>query len=660
VLIDLNKPLVEFNVLEAYISRLRGEFSKQQPSVKAKAYEDDPQNPGLPDFIAGYVRSKIEEANNEENMEYECYTDLLSGGFSVAKVWTEYQGEQTFNQSIKLGRVFDPTLCGFDPMARKPHKGDGNFCFELFPITKERAEKEFGIKTDKISFTRNFEGFSWFYNNGQQDILLICYYYEKEKHTYKIHQLANGQTITDDEYKSMLEQWDSIAMPPAIVHTRETYSNEVVRYTMYGDEVIERKRTMFDELPLVFGAGSIIRLRQNSDGGAYELTRPYIYQAMGAQKLKNFAGQSLANELENTIQHKFKVSKDTIPPEYVDAYTDIQKASVLVWDEFKDGNPDVRLTPPAEIARPPIPAEFAGTFGMTDGLIQSILGSYDASLGINNNQLSGVAIVEGATQSNATAMPFIVGILQMYTRMAEIVTSLIPKIHQTPVSVPIINADGSHAYQMLNQQEGVNTQYKKGAIKINISAGANFSIQKSRTLQQLETISKMSPQIAQFLAEEGVPYILDNVEMRNIDLLKERFEQWQQKQQQLMQQQQQMQQQMQQQAMQNNPMALKREELMMKAQIEQEKLAEQAHQDSIKNNMDVAKIQIEQEKAEMDRTKMFLEMQEAEMQGKVQLTKAATEQFAKEAEMEMKQEEHRMQQARAAVDLQKAHIDKEK
>jgi len=57
---------------------------------------------------------------------------------------------------------------------------------------------------------------------------------------------------------------------------------------------------------------------------------------------------------------------------------------------------------------------------------------------------------------------------------------------------------------------------------------------------------------------------------------------------------------------------------------------------------------------------MFLEMQEAEMQGKVQLTKAATEQFAKEAEMEMKQEEHRMQQARAAVDLQKAHIDKEK
>jgi len=35
----------------------------------------------------------------------------------------------------------------------------------------------------------------------------------------------------------------------------------------------------------------------------------------GYPKLKNFAGQTLGNELENMIQHKFIVAKESLPQE---------------------------------------------------------------------------------------------------------------------------------------------------------------------------------------------------------------------------------------------------------------------------------------------------------------------------------------------------------
>jgi len=45
------------------------------------------------------------------------------------------------------------------------------------------------------------------------------------------------------------------------------------------------------------------------------MTRPYVYHAKGAQKLKNFAGITLANEMENIVQHKFMIAKEALPKE---------------------------------------------------------------------------------------------------------------------------------------------------------------------------------------------------------------------------------------------------------------------------------------------------------------------------------------------------------
>ncbi len=449
VLDALKKPKIEFNIGEAYISRLRGEFSKQQPSIVVTADDGAKVSSELIDTVENHLRHILFDAN-KNGCEYNVYTDILSGGFSAIKVTTEYAHSMSFNQVIKFDRVYDPTLVGFDPLARQPHKGDGRFCFELFPKSREEFEEEYpNIDLHGVDFTRNVDGFNWSYSNNQEEILLICDFYEKKKRRKKIVELVNGHVMTMDDYADFVERWNASGMieqAPAIKGSpRWTDIETICRYRFIETKMLEYVETDFPALPLIFVDGNSILIREGTNQGSFiQMTRPYIYHLKGLQQLKNFAGQTLANELENLVQHKFKVAKESLPDEqsYLDAYTNIQLANTLVYKAFKDNDPKQAVPAPMEIQRVPPPSEVISTFTLVDQMAQSILGSYDASLGINDNQLSGTAIVEGATQSNAAAMPYIVGFLQALTQIANIVVQMIPKYYKTSRTIPIVNAEG--------------------------------------------------------------------------------------------------------------------------------------------------------------------------------------------------------------------------
>ena len=87
----------------------------------------------------------------------------------------------SFNQIFKLDRAYDPCLVGYDQLARYSHKGDGRFCFELFPKEIETFKEENpDVRTDKISFNRQFAGFNWSYLNGNEKIVMVADYYKKK------------------------------------------------------------------------------------------------------------------------------------------------------------------------------------------------------------------------------------------------------------------------------------------------------------------------------------------------------------------------------------------------------------------------------------------------------------------------------------------------
>lgn len=476
----MNRPQIEFNVLEAYVSRLLGEFSKQEPDIEVSSYDQENADPICIKVVEAHLKHVFMDDNNEHT-RYEIYKDLLSGGFGTIKIYTDYEHPMSMNQVIKIERV-EPTLCGFDKISKFSHKGDGQFCFQLFPKDKEEFLEEYpDVPINTLSFRRDFAGFNWSYQNDNSQIIVAGDYYEKKRKEETIVNVRDHGVMTTKKYRKLVDEWNDITVPPSIVgKSRKTLIDTICRYRVIENQVLEYEETDYSHLPLVFVDGNSLLIKTGKNANIKQVTRPYVYHAKGAQRLKNYAGISLANEIENTVQHKFMVAKEALPKEeeFLQAYKDTQKESVLVYNSVHESNPDLPINNPIrEINRIPAPPEIAQAFTGADSLIQNVLGSYDASLGINNNQLSGIAIVEAASQSNATAMPYIVGCLQGMQRVAEIYVNLMPKYFTTPRTLPILDEDGNRQFVKINQPEGMPMDFDTNALNVSLKAGASFQVQ---------------------------------------------------------------------------------------------------------------------------------------------------------------------------------------
>jgi hypothetical protein len=620
LLASMSRPQLEFNVLEAYISRLLGEFSKQEPDIKVNAFDEDKADVITIKVVEQHLKHVFMDDNNEHT-RYEVYKDLLSGGFSTIKVFTDYEHPMSMNQVIRIERA-EPTLCGYDKLARFSHKGDGQFCFQLFPKDKDEFLEEYpNTPINTLNFRRDFAGFNWSYLNDNSQIIVVADYYEKKRKEETIVQVRDGSVMTMKKYREMVDEWNDITVAPSIMgKPRKTMIDSICRYRLIENQVIEYEETDFGMLPLVFVDGHSLMIKTPKNGNIRQVTRPYVYHAKGAQRLKNYAGISLANEIENTVQHKFMVAKEALPKEeeFLQAYKDTQKESVLVFNSVHESNPDMPISNPVrEIQRVPAPPEIAQAFTGADSLIQNVLGSYDASLGINNNQLSGIAIVEAASQSNATAMPYIIGCLQGFQRVAEIYVNLMPKYFTTPRTLPILDPDGKRHFVKINQPNGLPMDFDTNSLNVSLKAGASFQVQKSRTIMMVKEMMGMSPIFAQFIAEKGLNFVLDNMEGKGVEQLKQLTDEWLQQYQQEKQQAQQ--------AQQQNPQA-------MKAQVEMAKIQQRGQNDQAKLQLDMAKLQ-------QDQQKVMADLKLGQQSANVQIVKAMTERFGKEVDLELRRKD---------------------
>lgn len=618
----MGRPQLEFNTLASRVARLLGEFSKQEPDVMVTADDEDSVDWMTLKVVEQHLRHVLLDIDNHHT-RYQVYKDILVGGFSALKVYTDYASPMSMDQVIKIERC-EPTLSVFDKVTKLSHKGDGMFCAELFPKTKEDFEAEYpDVKTEKMSFRRDFSGFNWSYINDKSSIILVADYYEKKKIEETIVQLRDGKVITKAKYEEMLETWDDITVPPEIIgKPRKTLIDKIVRYRAIENQVLEYVETDYTMLPLVFIDGSSAMVKTPKNGNIRQVCLPYVYHAKGAQRLKNFAGIALANEIENQMQHKLIVAKEALPKEenWLSAYTNVQLANTIVFNSVHENNPELPINNPIrEVQRIPAPPEIVQAFTGADSLMEQILGSYDASLGINNNQLSGVAIVEGATQSNSAAMPYIVGFMQGLQRAAQLYVDLLPKYYTTPRTIPILDEEGKRSFVKINQDQGLPFDFDTNALNVVVKAGASFQVQKSKTIMMVKEMMGMSPQFADFVSSKGLNFVLDNLEGKGVEQLKALVQEWQQEQEQMKQQAQQMQMQ----EAQNNP-------AMMKIQVDMEKIKQDAQKNAAQHHVDMKEIELEEKKI-----KAQIHMNETS--SSVQLVKAQTERIAKATDLKIKE-----------------------
>lgn len=647
-LIALDKPVIEFNITNAPISRLCGEFSKQEPSIYTMAQDGAQVDEQQIEVVEGHIRHVLLEAMRE-NTQYNGYRDQLTGGLSVFKVWTEYENSMSFNQVIRFGRVYEPTLTGFDPSARSATKKDADWYFELHPMTVERFKSDNpDVDIKDIKYHMGMSDFAWAYEVADEKVLMVCHFFEKKRTPKTIVQLSDRRVMTVEEYEESMEAWDKenhLEQKPVIVgKPRETLISVFCRYKFIANKVFGYDETDFNEPNLVWVDGDSVYLKTADQGAYKQFTKPYIYHAEGIQKLVNLAGQAIANDIETQVMHKFMVCQEGLPdnPDFLDALTNVQAANTVVYKAYMidDNGEKTQLPSPQAVPREALSPDVIQTFNTGIQMLQNILGSTDMNLGVQNNQLSGLAIIEAATQSNATAMPYIVNYMQALNQVAQLIVHLIPKYYTTARTIPIIDKEGNRKVVSINQEGGPKLDYSENAIKVTVEAGVNFAIAKNRALQQLTALMNVSPLFAQFMNEEGLMVLLDNVEFVGVDIVKEKAGQFMDK----------IKQQQAQAAQQPNPDQIKMQIAQQTLQIKQAELQQQAQKSQ-------QQMQVDMEKINNDKMKTLLQAKGQQQENDVKRLQALVDAETSNNELKASLINAEAEHQRSEADLQLAVAD---
>jgi len=532
----LNKPIVEANIIEAHLNRIREQFNKRVPGITVMIQDGIDITEEVieqRDIIEGHIRQVISEAN-ADGTQQALIQEIASGGFSASKVIAEYKEGPTFSQKIVWKKARETTQVGFDILAREISKKDSEYCYELFTQSKERVEEEYGVKLDDIEFKPLKDGFEWFYKIQDKEVVAIADYYEKQYETVDIVKLSSGEVIEKKEYErreedrlaSSEEENYSMEALPIVRQERKWSKEKIIRYKIIGNTILSEERVeAADVLPYVFFDGNSVALEGNNKNPEL-MTRPYLYNSLGAQTLYNNIMSSLADQCQNLSNHKYLIAKESISKEYKDHLINPQDHDSLIWQAYDNNVPDKMNPKPEQLMRNAFPPEMLALFQYVPILLQHILGSYDAQAGINETELSGEAILQGRINSSRSGEPVIGNYMISLNRVGEIVVKLIPSVHIDATHLPIINSEGEEKYVPVNGPGQVSLKYNPLSFKIKVEAGPSSEMQKANAVSQITQMSSSLPGFAEFIQEKGLGVAIDNMTIEGASTLKALYKEY--------------------------------------------------------------------------------------------------------------------------------------
>lgn len=614
-------PNMSLNITEAYVSHFLGQLSMHEPSYKFRALTNK-VNYEQVKLIEAYVRFMM-GTNGYGDWQNECIKEAITGGYSVARIYTDYVSDESFDQEIRIEKIFDPTLSGFDPLARKSHKGDSKFCYFFTPMTKKDFESKYpDVDLSKVDFSKDFVNNSpvrWYQSGDykRDEIVYVCDYFEKKRIKKKLLWIPNPYTddvndrivVTEKDYKRMKDDWEEegniLPFPDEPIDTRIHHSHEIIRYRLIGDCFLEDPvLTDYYYLPLIFLDGNSAFIE------GQQITRSYFYNAIDCQRIKNYLASQMLNDIENQQRAPFAMPEAGIPENeaYREGLENPQKVKGVLFYKHADdeGNP----IPPLQQLSPTPPNQQLHTlYSEMSNTMQQIFGTYDAQLGLQRTDLSGKAIIEGALQSSLTSMPFVTNYVEFLSHISLVITDLLPKYYTTFRTLPVITEKGNREYIEINIDEVEESflKYTHNDIGVEIEPGLNLDAQKNRALQSIISLMQTSQTFNAMMESEGLGILIENLDIRGQEQLREMATRFMEQQKQ------------QQEAAQPNP-----QEQLLKIEQERTQLEHQSRE---------AKNSIEQERVKNSRIELMLKAFKTMEDLRLAREKAETEKQKKDFDM---------------------------
>lgn len=483
-------PCLTNSPLHVFVGRVTGSMLLNRPAIKAVPVDGD-SDPVTAQTQDGII-SNIEYQSKAPSIYKQVIKGQVGHGFGYAKVGTKFTGIKTFDQDIVIERIKDSFSVIPDRNAQDPTLSDADRCF-IQQWTPRKQFKADYPDEDPISFesaTRLYPSYHfsrWF----KQDEIMLAEYYRRVEKKVTVVLLSDGSVVSKEDLQNNPELLGEVG-DFTVDDEREAITHEVYRYILNGEKVIDGPtQIMSTDIPVPRAAGRTLEV----DG--YTVLQGLIRHAKDAMTMANYWLSTMAESLTNMPKAPW-VGTAKMFEDYKDYWQNSSRVNYAFLPYTPD--PDAPGGKPERQAPPFMPdAAFTQYRLMTED-IQNTTGLQEASLGIQGNEKSGVAIDARDRQADIQTFEFVDNFNDFLAQVGRVILQMIPNVYDTRRIIRILNPDGTTTEAILNDRKRdpqdpfnvlTDNDLSKGKYDIRIEVGPSFTTKRQETARQMLEIMKL-------------------------------------------------------------------------------------------------------------------------------------------------------------------------
>lgn len=476
---DNDRPMFTQNLLPAFTDQVKNDQRQARPQIKAIPVDNE-ADPKTANVIAGLIRN-IWYQSQADSIHDGAFDSVVDCGLGAWRVLSEYEHPMSFNQELRLHPIDNPFSVIWDLNCKNFDTSDKKKAW-LHEVVSEKEFKRRYPKAEVMSFgDSNVTGTAladWYMKDG----IRLCEYWYMEEKEKKILLLSNGKVIEKKDDNFIRQALAAVGLGARIVNERTTIIPQIRSCICSGHEILEGPFEIPGQyIPIIIAFGKILNVQGKKH------IKSLIRDAKETQQIHNYFITSMIESyaMQPNVPYKGTVKQ-------FEGHEDKWGTANIGGQSYLPYNPDPDA--PGAPTREQPPAISNQLFPMIEGNKQnmrSIIGIYEAGLGMKSNETSGKAIIAKERQGDTGSFVFLSNMLMAIQFEGRILADLIPHYYDAPRSAMITGLEGEHQKVMLNQAfrdaSGKELMYsmKTGKYDTIITTGPSFASQRQETMQSM-------------------------------------------------------------------------------------------------------------------------------------------------------------------------------
>ena len=489
------RPVLTVDKLNQYVRQIVNDGRQNRPAIKVHPV-DSKADIATGEIFAGIIKH-IESASNADAAYDTALDSAATCGFGYFTVTTDYSGDETFDQDLKIKRVRNPLSIIIDPDSEEADGSDMKFAFAIEYLSKDAFKEQYPNKTP-ADFETNSDYSDWF---GEQ--VRIARYWEVREEDKTMYLMVDGSVISKARYDELKEggmtEIDSMVKDKRNIPVRSVWHSLVS-----GDDYLEEPQEWkgkYIPICVVWGNEIDIEGKVSHCG----IIRP----AKDAQRLYNYSRTAFAERVALTPKAPWLAAAGQIE-NYEDEWATANSIphQVLRYDPIALNGTNV--PPPQRISPSDTPSGFQADMQISEHDIQGAIGMYASSLGAPSNERSGKAIMARQREGDTGTFHYHDNLNRAIRHCGRILVDLIPKVYDSNRIVRIMGYDGAVSEATIdpniptaNQKVGLQMLYNLGVGKydVTITSGPSYNTLRAEAAESMVTMVQAHPELMNVIGD---------------------------------------------------------------------------------------------------------------------------------------------------------------